>query len=133
MNENQNSNFKKTQKATMQKNNNSKKRIYKKRISPNESSICTAGKQEVFKQKRTKLDKFNRHTSHFYVLFRFSYNKFDLIEYSLFPKFAFNKTDSKFCCVYRNIDFFKKICKTSYMVFMTVCYDNASKKIEKHP
>lgn len=54
MNENQNSNFKKTQKATMQKNNNSKKRIYKKRISPNESSICTAGKQEVFKQKRTK-------------------------------------------------------------------------------
>lgn len=54
MNENQNSNSKKTQKATMPKNNVSKKRIYKKRTSPNESSVYATGKQEAFKQKRTK-------------------------------------------------------------------------------
>ncbi len=54
MNENQNSNVKKTQKSTVQRNDVSKKRIYQKRTSPNESSVYTAGTHEIPKQKRTR-------------------------------------------------------------------------------
>lgn len=54
MNENQNSNVKKTQKSTVQRNDVSKKRLYKKRTSPNESPVYTAGTQETPRQKRTK-------------------------------------------------------------------------------
>ena len=61
-------------------------------------------------------DEFDRHTAHFYGLFRLNNIELYLSVKSLLFEFSLNETYSKLCSINRNIDFLEKVSETAYMI-----------------